>query len=125
VSEPHAIHLGAAWQPPDAAGTEGRHWLRRFGLPAGLGPADRVWLAIERPAACRLAVNGSPLPPCAAGIAYRVDVTPLLRERNELVLEAASASAAPVDAGCSVDRHGRVPLPAAFGRMLLEIVTGD
>jgi hypothetical protein len=58
------------------------------------------------------------LPATAAAAAYRANVTPLLRERNLLVLvpRLAVATAALPSA--------RGPLPAALGRVRLEIVPG-
>lgn len=110
----HRIRLQAAWRPsPDGAA-----WTRSFGRPAGVGPRDRVWLVIERPAASAAALNGRSLPPPVAGAAaWRQEVTADLRERNELRLD----FAAPAIAGAG--RH-RAPLPEPLGVVALEIETG-
>lgn len=118
----HAIHLGNAWEPPaEHAGA----WTRRFGRPSGVEPDDRVLLVCERPSEAaaarpRLAVslNGMSLVPIDPGSArWEHEITPLLRERNELVLQAAQADAPP-----AVDRHGRASLPEAWGRLSIVIV---
>lgn len=104
------IRLHAAWDPPAAGG---QPWRRSFGRPGGLAATDRVRLVFERPAACVLALNGSPLPPVAAGDRWEADVTRLLRDRNDLA--ATFATEVPAHVGF------RQPLPAACGRPALEI----
>jgi hypothetical protein len=67
-----------------------------------------------------LTLNAVGLPPLsAAADRWEEDITPLLRDRNELVV--AVDVALPLDAGC--DAHGRSPLPSACGRVALEIVS--
>ena len=111
MSEPHRIRLQAAWDV--AAG--GTTWTRSFGKPTGVGPGDRVWLVVERPAACAAALNGRPLPPVAdRAAAWRHDVTADLRDRNELRLELHEPPG-PVTAAV------RVPLPEPVGLVALEI----
>jgi hypothetical protein len=118
----HAIHLGNAWEPP--AETAGA-WARRFGQPSGVEPGDRVLLLCERSGeataarpALTLAVNRIALPPIdPAAVRWEHDITPLLRERNELVLQSEPAEGPP-----AVDRHGRAPLPEAWGRLCVVIV---
>jgi hypothetical protein len=117
----HAIYLGNAWEPPaDAAGS----WTRRFGRPSGVEAGDRVLLVCERPgeataALPRLAVslNGRPLGTIdPASARWEHDITPLLRERNDLVVNPEPAAAPP-----AVDRHGRASLPDAWGRLCIVI----
>jgi hypothetical protein len=119
----HAIHLGAAWEPPAAnAGA----WARRFGQPSGVEPGDRVLLVCERPheaASARprlaLSLNGIALLPIdPAASRWEHEITPLLRERNELAVQAEPAAAPP-----AVDRHGRASLPEAWGRLCVVIVS--
>jgi hypothetical protein len=116
----HAIQLGAVWEPPIPAADGGSVWTRRFGRPTGLGPDDRTLLVITRSAvAAGVTVNAVPLPPLAAGLdRWSYDVTPRLRDRNELVLVLSAA------AGDDVHRavEGRGPLPLAVGTVALEIV---
>jgi hypothetical protein len=115
VSESHRIRLQGAWEV--AAG--GAAWTRSFGRPTGVGPGGRVWLVLERPAACAAALNGRPLPPVAGGIAaWRHDVTADLRDRNELRLEVHEPP-------WPVAGVGRTPLPEAVGLVALEIEPGD
>lgn len=111
MSDPHRIRLQAAW---DAA-TGRTTWTRPFGRPTGVGPADRIWLVIERAAPCAVALNGRALPPVTAGAdAWRHDVTAALRDRNELRLEFPGLSGDGIAAG-------RVPLPERLGLVALEI----
>jgi hypothetical protein len=116
MSERHRINLSTAWRPPDSAG-DSSAWVRRFGRPAGIDPGDRVWLVVEAVAGCELALAGEPLPPVAAGTIGRHDVTALLGERNELTL----APGVTLGTVAVVAGHGRCELPAAIGRVSLEI----
>ncbi|MFN5757562.1 MAG: hypothetical protein ACK48M_12350 [Planctomycetia bacterium] len=119
----HGIHLGNAWEPPaDAAGD----WTRRFGRPSGVEAGDRVLLVCERPgeeaAVARprltLTLNGTSLATVGPVSArWEHDITPLLRERNDLVVKPEPAAAPP-----AVDRHGRASLPEAWGRLSVVIV---
>lgn len=109
----HTIRLGGGWRVPSDQGTA---WVRGFGRPAGLGPTDRVLLVWEWPAGAAPAprtLNGAPL-----ASAREVDVTGLLRDRNELVLTAAAPAA-----GADGRRWPR--LPPSLGQPVLVIVAGD
>jgi hypothetical protein len=65
-----------------------------------------------------LSLNGVSLVPIdPASARWEHEITPLLRERNELVLQAEPAAAPP-----AVDRHGRASLPEAWGRLCVVIV---
>lgn len=117
MNDRHVIHLGGGWEPPrgGASGT----WRRHFGRPSGIGPGDRLWLVIDRPAACRLVLNAAALAACPGGpTAYRAEVTMLLGDRNLLTLET-THRAADHSAG---DDGGRRSLPDPLGRISLEIV---
>lgn len=115
MSDTHRIRLQAAWDV--AAG--GAVWTRSFGRPTGVGPGDRVWLVIERPAACSAALNGGALPAVGVGAGpWRHDVTADLRDRNELRLEVRWPwEPAPTAV--------RVALPETLGRVALEIETRE
>jgi len=134
----HAIRLGDAWEQPERAGDHVR-LLRRFGRPSGIGPDDRLLLVIaSATVAADVRLNGAPLPPITAGAhRWEQDVTPLLRERNELVIlipaglpagdppagEAASCAAAPPEGVVSrTPARGRPP--GAIGRVAIEIIAG-
>lgn len=109
----HRIRLQAAWRV--AAG--GMVWTRAFGMPAGIGPRDRLWLEIAQPTACSATLNGRILPPVVTCTApWRHDVTADLRDRNDLRLEFPAALR---DCG-AVDR---VPLPDTAGSVALVIAT--
>jgi hypothetical protein len=77
-----------------------------------------VWLVIDAPADAALTLNGVALPASAAGATYRANVTPLLCDRNLLVLVPRLADE-PVSLPAA-----RGPLPVALGRVRLEIVPG-
>lgn len=118
----HAIHLGAAWEAPGPHADGGTVWRRRFGRPTGLEPADRLLLVVvDGGVDARIVVNGVWLPPLPAGAGrWEEDVTPLLRDRNELEL----VLAAPSPAGSLAGPH-RWHLPAQVGRLTLEIVVAS
>jgi hypothetical protein len=117
----HSIHLGAAWEPPAPAVDGGTEWRRRFGRPARLEPGDRALLVVlQAEVAAGVTLNAVPLPPLPAGTRrWTHDVTPLLRDRNELVF----ATTGLWVAGVADAASGRGPLPAVFGRVALEIVS--
>lgn len=113
----HCIDLTNAWEPPRA--DPGPGWTRRFGRPTGLAAGDRVWLVIERPRILTVAINDTPLPIARdGGCEWRGEITPLLRVRNRLLIVPDVEDAAAIP---SADDHGRHPLPAACGRLRLEI----
>lgn len=116
----HAIHLGAAWEAPGPYAVGGTIWRRRFGRPTGVEPADRLLLVVaDRGVESRIRLNGVWLPPLPAGAGrWEEDVTPLLRDRNELEL----VMAAPSPAGSTAGPH-RWQLPAEVGRLTLEIMS--
>jgi hypothetical protein len=118
MSGSHSINLGNAWEVEPGDAGQAFAWVRRFGRPTGLGGTDAVWLVIDAPADAAVTLNGAALPATTTAATYRANVTPLLRERNLLVLvpRLAVATAALPSA--------RGPLPAALGRVRLEIVPG-
>ncbi|MFM8413092.1 MAG: hypothetical protein ACKOCX_00030 [Planctomycetota bacterium] len=116
MSDIHVINLSTAWQPPDPAAGRAE-WIRRFGMPAGIEPGDRVWLVVEPATDCELRLGGERLPAAVAGRRWRHDLTAVLRERNELALAAPVAGPPPVVTAA----HGRSDLPATIGRAWLEI----
>lgn len=62
--------------------------VRRFGWPTQLDADERVWLVIESSkASLNLELNGSRLASAPPGSTIETDVTELLRERNELLIE--------------------------------------
>jgi hypothetical protein len=79
---------------PCAAGASGLagglvRLRRRFGYPGRIDAHERVWLVFESTAApIELAVNETSLGTAAAGH-IEIDVTPLLKARNELTAEVA------------------------------------
>jgi hypothetical protein len=139
----HVIRLGDAWEQPQPAGVHVR-LTRRFGRPSGIGPGDRVHLVVASAAvAADVSLNGAALPPIAADAdGWEQDVTPLLRDRNELSITIPAgqlpdglptgslppASGAPCDAGLPEGvvsaKQARGRPPAAMGRVTIEIVAG-
>ena len=120
----HAIHLGTAWEPPTAAM---RAWVRRFGRPSGVEKADRLVLvceAAESPGVWRNAtLNDRALAWRDAGPgAMECDVTGVIADRNLLVVaEVAPEVAREVASG--PDSETRMPLPTAWGRLSLVVVS--
>lgn len=137
--EKHSIHLGNAWEPPAGAGppapadgaADGAGngvWIRRFGRPAGLEPVDRVLLVCEQPAAgafrAELTLNGMPLPALGPAMPrWQHDITPLLRDHNELFLVPLGAAVMRLSAGSENQR--RTALPSAWCRVSVEIVSAS
>jgi hypothetical protein len=130
----HSIHLGTAWEPPAPAAADGRSlWSRRFGRPGGLAPGDRVLLVFMQPAVvAEVVVNAVSLPPLAVNASrWAQDITPLLRERNELLVTAAASISMDgsmdgvADGGTAHGQQTRGLLPSVFGRVALEIVSAN
>ena len=118
MSGVHAINLGNAWEAEPGHAGQASAWVRRFGRPTGLAAADIVWLVIDAPADAAVACNGAALPAATAGVAYRANVTAMLRDRNLLVLVPRQAVAT------ALPPPVRGPLPAALGSVRLEIEFG-
>ena len=130
----HSIHLGTAWEPPAPAAADGRVvWMRRFGRPGGLEPGDRVLLVFMQPAvAAEVVVNAVSLPPLPVNAGrWAQDITPLLRDRNELLVTAAASISMDgsmdgvADVGTAYGQQTRGLLPSVFGRVALEIVSAN
>jgi hypothetical protein len=86
----HRIHLGPPWSLTTAGGRT-RH-ARKFGQPRAADPDQRVWVVCESiPGPAVVSVNGEPAGSADAGGPFAADVTHLLKPRNELVLDVASA----------------------------------
>ena len=115
----HAIHLGAAWEPPAA---DGKPWIRRFGRPTGVAPSDRLVLVCEGAAAPvwhAATLNDRPLAWRDGGPGIlECDVTAMLADRNTLVVTAATPE---VPTGRAPE--ARATLPSAWGRLSLVVVS--
>ena len=120
----HSIHLGTAWETPTAVEADGRVlWTRRFGRPGGLEPGDRVLLVVAASAvAAEVVVNAVRLPSLSAHDGrWTQDITPLLRDRNELLLMVATCAGD----DSAHQPQDRGPLASIIGRVTLEIVAAD
>lgn len=145
----HAIHLGAAWEHPDATGPAesggGRGpWRRWFHRPTGLATADRLLLVWEpgagqtddvepgdggegngghgnrRPQRVWLTVNGTDLPPLPAA---RPPAGVWECDVTDLVRERNELLLHGVTES-DADRGGpRTSLPRGWGRLSLVIVS--
>ena len=117
-TEPRRIEMPATWQAlAELAGIASPlRLLRRFGLPTGITPQDRLELVIESAGvSLEVALNRQPLgkiPPSSQP--SRFDVTALLAPRNELSL---AFSLPP-------DEEASSPLPCPIGEVRLEIISG-
>lgn len=130
----HSIRLGTAWEPPAPAAADGPVvWMRRFGRPGGLEPGDRVLLVFTQPAVfAEVVVNAVALPPLSVNAGrWSEDITPLLCDRNELLVTAAAslengvADGGMGDSGTAPGSRTRSLLPSVFGRVALEIVSAN
>ncbi len=120
----HAIHLGAAWEPPTAAM---RVWVRRFGRPSGVEKADRLLLvceAVVSPSVWQSAtLNDHALAWRDAGPgAMECDVTGVIADRNLLVVAEVAPEVAR-GAASGPTSETRMPLPPAWGRLSLVVVS--
>ena len=120
---PGRIMMPNDWRATLGGDFHGRvSYLRRFGRPTGLDAADRVELVIDRVDAFGCAaLNGQGLGEIAAGgQAWRCDITPWLRPRNELVIEVELPQV--TADGPVLARPGREGLPGGLiGEVRLEI----
>ena len=124
----HAIHLGAAWEPPTVAT---RAWIRRFGRPSGVEKADRLVLVCEAADSPGLwqnaTLNDHSLDWCDSGPGtMECDVTGMIADRNLLVVaEVAALVVSEVAAEEASGHHSetRVTLPPAWGRLSLVVVS--
>lgn len=92
---PHRIRLRDPWQCETLEG--GRvYWRRRFGYPGRIDDCERVWLTFSGVAsAAAIRLNDQPLG--TAGGDFEFEVTALLRQRNEVVVEMAVGDGLPWD----------------------------
>ncbi len=78
----HKIRLGPPWDVAPLAG--GTRHTRKFGWPRTLDATERVWLVCEHvPASGEVQVNATVVGKIDAPGPFAVDVTSLLRPRNE------------------------------------------
>src|SRR5438045_3707759 len=86
VHYPHRIRLRGPWQSePLANGVRRR---RRFGYPVRIDADERVWLTFHGVTGrVAVALNGQALGSHDGAEAFAYEVTPLLRPRNELVMD--------------------------------------
>jgi beta-galactosidase/beta-glucuronidase len=84
------IHMPASWQEMVGIDFRGRvRCRRRFACPSGLEPHETVWLVVQGAEGdATVSLNSQPLGDIkGCDRAQRYDVTHLLKERNELVVE--------------------------------------
>ena len=131
--EKHIIRLGGAWESP-IEGEASALWVRRFGRPTEMCAQARVFLVFTDTMAGELSLNNTHLPAMQFNSPrWECDITPLLCERNVLTLkprdaiEVASKKNAPTSLtlGKQGHPHGRIPLPAGYGCVSLEIVSTE
>lgn len=119
-TEPRRIEMPATWQAlADLAGSDLSHpgpirLLRRFGMPTGIDPGDRLEIVIDSAGVpLEASLNGQLLGSLSPSQQpRRLNVMGLLASRNELAI-----SFSPTDAGAS-------PLSFPIGEVRLEITSG-
>jgi hypothetical protein len=90
--QPRRMEMPATWQvllalAADIPRPSSARLLRRFGLPTGIVPGDRLHFVLESSAPCQIEINGQPLGNIAPSQrSSSFDVTALLNARNELVI---------------------------------------
>jgi hypothetical protein len=84
---PHRIRLRDPWQRETLEGGRAR-WSRRFGYPGRIDDFERVWLTFAGSGSAAIRLNEQPLGSTAGGD-IEFEVTALLRQRNEVVVETA------------------------------------
>jgi hypothetical protein len=92
---PLRMTMPCHWDEGGLAGFAGRvRSRRRFGYPGRLDAPERVWLTFaEVEGSAEVWLNGTPLGKGRADrLPFEFEVTALLRERNELVVDVESAS---------------------------------
>ncbi len=88
----HTIRLGPPWQLNAVDG--GTRHARKFGAPRTLDADERVWLVCAHvPGATTVTVNGETVASLDAPGPVAVDVTCLMRPRNEVTFAVASDAA--------------------------------
>ena len=108
--QPRRVDMPATWHTllalaADISLPSAARLVRRFGLPTGIAPDDRLHLVLESTAACQVELNGkllgsiAPSQPCSS-----FDVTALLKARNEIVisLELPPRENMPPESSCPV-----------------------
>ena len=86
----HRFRLSPPWQITPTGDGGARH-ARKFGRPRTLDASERLWLVCEHvPGAATVSVNGEPVAVLDTSGPVAVDVTHLLRPRNEVVIAVAS-----------------------------------
>jgi hypothetical protein len=90
----HPIRLRGPWDAQPLADSPGLVRLtRRFHRPTGLDGGERVWLAIDAPAApSRVVLNGVLAGQPSRSSPFRWDITDLLQPYNELQVDTAGPS---------------------------------
>lgn len=111
---PHRIRLRKPWQGRPAPG--GVDWRRPFNRPTGLGPAERVWVAVQGLESLgTVELNGHQLGRLAGDRSLqRFEATAALELHNELLLR--------LETSASSENQGETSPPAA---VWLEIVSGN
>ena len=91
---PRRMTLPCRWADGGLADFTGRvRFRRRFGYPGRIDDYERVWLTFEGASDCAaVRLNGADLGEHAGDGAFEFDVTKLLRERNELVVDVEGAA---------------------------------
>jgi hypothetical protein len=119
-----SVEMPGDWGPTLGEGFRGQVlYTRHFGCPTGLEQEDRVMLVVQRADAfATIALNAQPIGIVpAGGRAARLDISTLLKPRNQLAILVELPEVTPDSAPLA--RPEREGLPGGLvGEVLLEII---
>ena len=91
MSDIHTIRLKQPWQCESLA--DGSRWSRCFNWPAGVLPQETVWLVVEPlPEGATVQLNGRALVDPLDRPLARFDISALIADRNQVVIQLAGPS---------------------------------
>lgn len=125
---PHPIRLRQPWDEVPASQSGRTAYRRRFNRPSGLDAWESVTLEIDRVLFCgEAALNGTPLGKLQTGELFAVDITSLLQDSNELIVEVdpntAAAKPTPSATIYIVDPNEPPGSPIGEARLVIRTVS--
>jgi hypothetical protein len=113
---PHRIRLGKPWQCEPVP--EGMCWKRNFHRPTGLGPNERVWIAVDSiRSSGSVLLNGETLGRVPSGESRcRFEITGQLLLRNQIQI---------IQKGEGISLPRELDRSSPFGEVSLEIYSEE